>query len=128
MTDLDEPLLEDEEYPTAPSWCGTWFTPTVNHRYLVPEDAANYASLRGKAGICIDYKQSEFGHAWAVIKFDGPGEIRTVRTCYLKPVKPKHGPRPPLAQTYSRFECIKDNGYPPNEHILDLVRRAILDS
>jgi hypothetical protein len=69
-------------------WSGNWFMPVNGHEYMVPENAGNYASLRGKYGRCRDVRTSSHGHSWALIHFVGKGKIaRWIRTSYLMPSK-----------------------------------------
>lgn len=69
----------------AKNWSGVFFTPEIGETYKIPEDAAEYKSLRGRIGTCMDYAQAG-SRAWATMRFpseENPHEIVIVRTCYL---------------------------------------------
>lgn len=64
-------------------WIGKFFTPVVGDHYKVPSNAGNYGPLRGETGECLEFHQSGFGLAWALIDFDGELGAQWVRTSYL---------------------------------------------
>lgn len=100
MTAAERKRKSDDKQEKTPLWTGTWFTPTLEKRYVVPEDSANYTTLRGKAGVCVGFRQTKFGHVFAQLIFDGMKAPTTVRTTYLKP---EEGKREPLREDFDVF-------------------------